>query len=114
VHQFDSVSLNNALHKQGAGNGWISSFKLAFSLDGVNFVPYFGGLSKPSPLVLSGNFDNKTAVPHNLQPAAVARFVRFLPILPANSSANFLPALRIQVVGCFSQGKSLLRLTMSC
>ncbi|KAI8513969.1 hypothetical protein Bbelb_082930 [Branchiostoma belcheri] len=71
---------------------WVTSYKLAFSNDGVTWETYTeDGREK----VFAGNTDENTEVEHLLDPAVTARFVRFYP-----QTVYGHPSMRMEVLLC--------------
>ncbi|KAI8513971.1 hypothetical protein Bbelb_082950 [Branchiostoma belcheri] len=71
---------------------WVTSYKLAFSNDGVTWETYTeDGQEK----VFAGNTDENTEVEHLLDPPVTARFVRFYP-----QTVHGHPSMRMEVLLC--------------
>ncbi|KAI8494565.1 hypothetical protein Bbelb_277910 [Branchiostoma belcheri] len=71
---------------------WVTSYKLAFSNDGVTWETYTeDGREK----VFAGNTDENTEVEHFLDPPVTARFVRFYP-----QTVYGHPSMRMEVLLC--------------
>ncbi|CAH1256880.1 EDIL3 [Branchiostoma lanceolatum] len=75
-----------------AGNQWVKSYKLRFSIDGTTWSTYLDKLGREK--VFSGNSDQDTEVRHLLDPPVTARYVRFWP-----QTWNSYLSMRVEVLG---------------
>ncbi|KAL9987513.1 hypothetical protein ACROYT_G001835 [Oculina patagonica] len=73
---------------------WVTSYKLRYSNDGVNFQ-YYREQGQTADKVFVGNTDNNIVVYHELIPPIRARYIRFRPAAWHNHIS-----MRVELYGC--------------
>jgi F5/8 type C domain/von Willebrand factor type A domain len=70
---------------------WVTSYKLAYSLDGSTWLDYKVG---DAEVVFTGNIDMQTEVRNDLKVPVTARYVRFYPL-----TWELYPTMRVEIYG---------------